>query len=66
MLISPEMVAQFDGALERLRISDGLVLDLYDIPRASNTAVAEPILILRSGISYPAVMKLLCHTPHPK
>jgi carboxyl-terminal processing protease len=43
-LISPEIVAQFDSALERVRASHGLILDLRDIPRGGNTDVAEPIM----------------------
>jgi len=43
-LISEEMVAQFDAALENVRTSHGLILDLRDIPRGGNTDVAEPIL----------------------
>lgn len=43
-LISPEIVAQFDSALDRVRTSRGLILDLRDIPRGGNTDVAEPIM----------------------
>jgi C-terminal processing protease CtpA/Prc len=43
-LISSEIVAEFDDALERVRTSHGLILDLRDIPRGGNTAVAEPII----------------------
>ncbi len=43
-LISGEIVTQFDSALEMLRESRGLILDLRDIPKGGNTDVAEPIL----------------------
>jgi carboxyl-terminal processing protease len=43
-LISQEIVAQFDTALEHMKESRGLILDLRDIPRGGNTDVAEPIL----------------------
>ncbi|MDQ3907783.1 MAG: S41 family peptidase [Acidobacteriota bacterium] len=43
-LISTEIVAQFDAALEGLKESRGLILDLRDIPRGGNTDVAEPIM----------------------
>ena len=43
-LIETEIVAQFDSALEQVRTSRGLILDLRDIPRGGNTDVAEPIL----------------------
>lgn len=43
-LISDGIVAQCDAALERLRFTRGLVLDLRDIPRGGSTDVAEPIL----------------------
>ena len=37
-------VAQFDEALEQLRATRGLILDLRDTPSGGNTSVAEPIL----------------------
>jgi C-terminal processing protease CtpA/Prc len=43
-LISTGIVAQFDAALEGLRASRGLILDLRDIPRGGNTDVAEPVM----------------------
>lgn len=43
-LISADIVSQFDTALEAVRASRGLILDLRDIPRGGNTDVAEPIL----------------------
>lgn len=43
-LIEPEIVSQFDAALETVRASRGLILDLRDIPRGGNTDVAEPIM----------------------
>jgi len=43
-LISAEMVSQFDAALEGVRASRGLILDLRDIPRGGDTDVAEAIL----------------------
>jgi C-terminal processing protease CtpA/Prc len=43
-LISTEIVSQFDAALDGLRASRGLILDLRDIPRGGNTDVAEPIM----------------------
>jgi C-terminal processing protease CtpA/Prc len=43
-LIAAEIVAQFDSALENVKESRGLILDLRDIPRGGNTDVAEPIL----------------------
>jgi carboxyl-terminal processing protease len=43
-LISQEIVAQFDSALDGVRTSRGLILDLRDIPRGGNTDVAEPIM----------------------
>jgi C-terminal processing protease CtpA/Prc len=43
-LISGQIVAQFDFALEKARESRGMILDLRDIPRGGNTDVAEPIL----------------------
>ncbi len=43
-LISTDIVAQFDAALEHMKESRGLILDLRDIPRGGNTDVAEPIL----------------------
>jgi C-terminal processing protease CtpA/Prc len=43
-LIALEMVSQFDAALEGVRTSRGLVLDLRDIPKGGSTDVAEPIM----------------------
>ncbi|HEX3228514.1 MAG TPA: S41 family peptidase [Pyrinomonadaceae bacterium] len=43
-LISSEIVSQFDVALNQLRKSRGLILDIRDIPRGGNTDVAEPIM----------------------
>jgi len=43
-LISNEIVSQFDVALNQLRKSHGLILDIRDIPRGGNTDVAEPIM----------------------
>jgi carboxyl-terminal processing protease len=43
-LIAPSMVARFDDALENLRTSRGVVLDLRDVPGGGNTDIAEPIL----------------------
>lgn len=43
-LISTDIVSQFDAALEQLKNSRGLILDLRDIPRGGNTDVAEPML----------------------
>jgi carboxyl-terminal processing protease len=43
-LIATEIVSQFDAALNGLKESRGLVLDLRDIPRGGNTDVAEPIM----------------------
>ncbi|MEM1106760.1 MAG: S41 family peptidase [Pseudomonadota bacterium] len=39
-----ETVAAFDDALETLRGTAGLILDLRDTPSGGNTGVAEPIL----------------------
>jgi len=43
-LIASEIVSQFDAALNELRKSRGLILDIRDIPRGGNTDVAEPIM----------------------
>jgi C-terminal processing protease CtpA/Prc len=43
-LIANEIVPQFDAALNQLRNSRGLILDIRDIPRGGNTDVAEPIM----------------------
>lgn len=43
-LISSNIVSQFDSALEKVKASRGLILDLRDIPGGGNTDVAEPIL----------------------
>ena len=43
-LIAHEIVSQFDAALNHLKKSRGLILDIRDIPRGGNTDVAEPIL----------------------
>jgi C-terminal processing protease CtpA/Prc len=43
-LISTEIIAQFESALDRVKASRGLILDLRDIPRGGNTDVAEPIM----------------------
>lgn len=43
-LRSREIVAQFDAALEAMKASRGLILDLRDIPGGGNTDVAEPIM----------------------
>lgn len=43
-LISTEIVAQFDAALDGLRTTRGLIIDLRDIPKGGNTDVAEPIM----------------------
>jgi carboxyl-terminal processing protease len=43
-LISADIVPRFDSALEGLRGSRGLMLDIRDIPKGGNTDVAEPIM----------------------
>ena len=43
-LIANEIVSQFDAALNQLRKSRGLILDIRDIPRGGNTDVAEPVM----------------------
>jgi carboxyl-terminal processing protease len=43
-LIANEIVSQFDVALNQLRKSRGLILDIRDIPRGGNTDVAEPVM----------------------
>lgn len=59
-LISQEIVAQFDSALDHLRGSRGLILDLRDIPRGGNTDVAEPILgrLVERKMGYQLVVPL--------
>lgn len=62
-LISTEIVAQFDSALDRVRASRGLILDLRDIPRGGNTDVAEPIMgrLIGRRMGYQQVVPL--HDP---
>jgi len=62
-LISTEIVPQFDAALERVKDSRGLILDLRDVPRGGNTDVAEPILgrLLDHRMGYQQVIPL--HEP---
>lgn len=62
-LIATEIVAQFDAALEGLRESRGLILDLRDIPRGGNTDVAEPIMgrLIERQMGYQEVVPL--HEP---
>lgn len=62
-LISTEMVLQFDSALEEVKGSRGLILDLRDIPRGGNTDVAEPIMgrLIDHGTGYQEVLPL--HEP---
>ena len=43
-LSSADIPAQFDAALEGVRTTRGLILDLRDIPQGGGTDVAEPIL----------------------
>ncbi len=43
-LIDTTTVSAFDAALERLRASRGLILDLRNTPAGGNTDVAEPIM----------------------
>jgi C-terminal processing protease CtpA/Prc len=59
-LISSEIVEQFDAALDHLRTSRGLILDLRDVPRGGNTDVAEPIMgrLIDHQIGYQQVMPL--------
>lgn len=62
-LISTEIVPQFDAALEKVKDSRGLILDLRDIPRGGNTDVAEPILgrLIDHRMGYQQVIAL--HEP---
>jgi carboxyl-terminal processing protease len=62
-LISTDIVPQFDAALEGLRNSRGLILDLRDIPRGGNTDVAEPIMgrLVERRTGYQQVVPL--HAP---
>src|SRR5947209_11746284 len=62
-LISTEIVSQFDDALESLKSSRGLVLDLRDIPKGGNTDVAEPIMgrLIERRMGYQQVVPL--HKP---
>jgi carboxyl-terminal processing protease len=62
-LIAAEIVAQFDSALENVKESRGLILDLRDIPRGGNTDVAEPILgrLIERRTGYQQVIPL--HQP---
>jgi carboxyl-terminal processing protease len=62
-LISREIVSQFDSALDGLKASRGLVLDLRDIPEGGNTDVAEPILgrLIDRRMGYQQVIPL--HEP---
>jgi C-terminal processing protease CtpA/Prc len=62
-LISTDIVAQFDNALDRVRTSRGLILDLRDIPRGGNTDVAEPIMgrLIDRRMGYQQVVPL--HDP---
>jgi C-terminal processing protease CtpA/Prc len=59
-LISEEIVSQFDSALEGVKHSRGLVLDLRDIPRGGNTDVAEPIIgrLIQRRMGYQQVVPL--------
>lgn len=41
---SPDTVKEFDAALDKVRASRGLILDVRDIPRGGSTDVAEPIM----------------------
>jgi carboxyl-terminal processing protease len=43
-LISAKIVSEFDSALEGIKGSQGLILDIRDIPKGGNTDVAEPIM----------------------
>lgn len=62
-LIAAEIVPQFDAALENVKESSGLILDLRDIPRGGNTDVAEPILgrLIARPLGYQQVIPL--HKP---
>lgn len=62
-LISAEIVIKFDAALESVKSSRGLILDLRDIPRGGNTDVAEPIMgrLIDSRRGYQQVVPL--HAP---
>jgi C-terminal processing protease CtpA/Prc len=62
-LISTEIVAQFDSALEQVKQSRGLVLDLRDLPRGGNTDVAEPMMgrLINRRMGYQQVVPL--HEP---
>jgi C-terminal processing protease CtpA/Prc len=62
-LISTEIVSQFDSALDSLRATRGLILDLRDIPRGGNTDVAEPIMgrLIGRRMGYQEVIPL--HEP---
>ena len=62
-LISAETVSQFDSALEQLKDSRGLMLDLRDIPKGGNTDVAEPIMgrLIDHKMGYQQVVPL--HAP---
>lgn len=59
-LISTEIVAEFDSALEGVKASRGLILDLRDIPRGGNTDVAEPIMgrLIERRMGYQQVVPL--------
>jgi C-terminal processing protease CtpA/Prc len=62
-LIEAEIVPQFDAALDRVKASRGLILDLRDIPQGGNTNVAEPILgrLINRRMGYQQVVPL--HKP---
>ena len=62
-LIAPEIVPQFDSALNEVKASRGLILDLRDIPRGGDTDVAEPILgrLIERRMGYQQVVPL--HKP---
>jgi carboxyl-terminal processing protease len=62
-LIATEIVPQFDSALNGLKASRGLILDLRDLPRGGNTDVAEPILsrLIDRRMGYQQVVPL--HSP---
>lgn len=62
-LISTEIVAEFDSALNGVKVSRGLILDLRDIPRGGNTDVAEPIMgrLIDRRMGYQQVVPL--HEP---
>jgi carboxyl-terminal processing protease len=59
-LIDESIVPQFDAALDRVRQSSGLILDLREIPRGGSTDVAEPILgrFLTKPMGYQQVVPL--------